>query len=113
MPGQALSAPGILWAIGWHSHEMLFGYAVAIIAGFLLTAVRNWTGVTPPTGTPLGLLFLLWLAGRVAPFLSGVIPPALIAIIDLAFLLQLHLPSCRPSGRESKRSIGFSCRYCW
>ncbi|MCW8902823.1 NnrS family protein [Sedimenticola sp.] len=87
----AYPLPAYYGGIGWHSHEMLFGYAVAIIAGFLLTAVRNWTGVTPPTGTPLGLLFLLWLAGRVAPFLSGVIPPALIAIIDLAFLPAVAL----------------------
>jgi uncharacterized protein involved in response to NO len=82
----AYPLPTYYGAIGWHSHEMLFGYAVAIIAGFLLTAVRNWTGITPPTGTPLGLLFLLWLAGRVAPFLSGAIPAPLIAVIDLAFL---------------------------
>lgn len=87
----AYPLPAYYGAIGWHSHEMLFGYAVAIIAGFLLTAVRNWTGVTPPTGIPLGLLFLLWLAGRVAPFLSGIIPPALIAVIDLAFLPAVAL----------------------
>lgn len=82
----AYPLPTYYGAIGWHSHEMLFGYVVAVIAGFLLTAVRNWTGITPPTGTNLGLLFLLWLAGRVAPFLSGAIPAPLIALIDLAFL---------------------------
>lgn len=82
----AYPLPAYYGAIGWHSHEMLFGYAVAVIAGFLLTAVRNWTGITPPTGNRLGLLFLLWLAGRIAPFLAGIIPPAAIAIIDLAFL---------------------------
>ncbi|TVT51427.1 MAG: NnrS family protein [Sedimenticola thiotaurini] len=82
----AYALPTYYGSIGWHSHEMLFGYAVAIIAGFLLTAVRNWTGVTPPTGRPLGLLFLLWLAGRIAPFFESVIPGAAIAIVDLAFL---------------------------
>jgi uncharacterized protein involved in response to NO len=49
----------------WHGHEMLFGYALAVIAGFLLTAVRNWTGQPTPTGLPLMLLALLWLCGRV------------------------------------------------
>lgn len=71
--------------IGWHSHEMLFGYASAVIAGFLLTAARNWTGVQTLRGLPLALLALLWLAGRVAPFVSA-LPPWLIALIDLSFL---------------------------
>ena len=51
--------------VGWHGHEMLFGYAAAVIAGFLLTAVRNWTGIDTPTGLPLAALALLWAAGRV------------------------------------------------
>src|SRR5210317_1990584 len=49
----------------WHAHEMIYGYSMAVIAGFLLTAVRNWTGVPTITGTPLLLLFLLWLTGRI------------------------------------------------
>ena len=48
----------------WHAHEMIFGYCMAVIAGFLLTAAGNWTGVQTVTGTPLLLLFLLWLGGR-------------------------------------------------
>ncbi|MCP4992604.1 MAG: NnrS family protein [Gammaproteobacteria bacterium] len=72
--------------IGWHSHEMLFGYAAAAISGFLLTAVRNWTGVNTPSGTHLGIIVLLWLAGRIAPFLAGILPAPVIAILDLAFL---------------------------
>jgi len=48
----------------WHAHEMVYGYAMAVIAGFLLTAVRNWTGVQTLHGLPLLLLFLLWLAAR-------------------------------------------------
>ena len=48
----------------WHAHEMIYGYAMAVIAGFLLTAVRNWTGVQTLHGIPLLLLFLLWLAAR-------------------------------------------------
>lgn len=49
----------------WHSHEMVFGYGMAVIAGFLLTAVRNWTGVQTLHGIPLLLLFLLWLTARI------------------------------------------------
>mgnify|MGYP002713106569 CR=1 FL=1 len=82
----AYPLPDYYGSIGWHTHEMLFGYTMAIIAGFLLTAVRNWTGITPPTGNLLGLLFLLWLAGRIAPFLESLIPAPIIALIDLAFI---------------------------
>jgi len=59
----------------WHSHEMLFGFAGAIISGFLLTAVRNWTGVNTPNGTPLAALATLWLAGRIAPLAAAGSPP--------------------------------------
>ena len=70
----------------WHSHEMLFGFTSAVIAGFLLTAVRNWTGVNTLTGRPLASLALLWLAGRVVPFASGWLPGWSIALVDLLFL---------------------------
>ena len=50
--------------VTWHAHEMIFGYAMAVIAGFLLTAVRNWTGVQTLHGLPLLLLFLLWFMAR-------------------------------------------------
>jgi uncharacterized protein involved in response to NO len=69
----------------WHGHEMLFGYTVAVIAGFLLTAVQNWTGLRTPSGTPLAALFLLWLAGRVV-FLVPDIPAGLAAAVDILFL---------------------------
>jgi uncharacterized protein involved in response to NO len=60
--------------VGWHAHEMLFGYTVAVIAGFLLTAVPNWTGITTWKGEKLGLLVAVWLAGRLAPWLPGTSP---------------------------------------
>jgi uncharacterized protein involved in response to NO len=69
----------------WHGHEMLFGFSVAVIAGFLLTAAQNWTGIRTPSGTPLAALFLLWLAGRLAFLIPG-LPPAWVAVVDLAFL---------------------------
>jgi uncharacterized protein involved in response to NO len=70
--------------VGWHGHEMLFGYAAAVIAGFLLTAVRNWTGIDTPSGLPLAALAVLWLAGRAAALLP--LPGWAIAAVDLAFL---------------------------
>ncbi|WP_210397178.1 NnrS family protein [Motiliproteus sediminis] len=72
--------------VGWHGHEMLFGYAVAVIAGFLLTAVRNWTGQPMPTGWKLGVLVLIWLAGRILVSLDLGQPDWLTAAIDCAFL---------------------------
>ena len=81
------------WQIGgsyggpnWHAHEMLFGYSSAALAGFLLTAVPNWTGRLPVSGTPLIILFAVWCAGRLvllAPDLLGLIPSI---TIDAAFL---------------------------
>jgi uncharacterized protein involved in response to NO len=67
----------------WHAHEMLFGFAIAVILGFLLTAVKAWTGLVTPRGAFLGALALLWLAARVAS-VTG--PYALYAVLDLALL---------------------------
>lgn len=76
--------------IDWHSHEMLFGFSMAIIAGFLLTAVRNWTGIETPTGKPLALLALLWLVGRLFPFIPSM-PVWLISLADWLFIPALIL----------------------
>lgn len=80
----------------WHAHEMLLGYAVAVIAGFLLTAVKNWTGKPTITGDPLAGLCLLWLYGRILPFYAGVLPDALIALIDFSFLPALAYQVSKP-----------------
>ncbi|MDF3936638.1 NnrS family protein [Pseudomonas citronellolis] len=69
--------------LGWHRHEMLFGFALAIIAGFLLTAVQNWTGRPGVSGAPLRNLALLWLAARLAWLLGA--PWWLAAALELAF----------------------------
>jgi len=88
---------GYLHSLAWHQHEMLFGFAVAVIAGFLLTAVRNWTGMDTPTGGSLGLLALLWVMGRVFAFTG----PALPAIaIDLLFLPVLAITIAAPISRS-------------
>lgn len=70
----------------WHSHEMLFGMVAAAVAGFLLTAMCNWTGARSLSGTPLKALLGLWLAGRLAMWMSAVLPHWLVALIDLSFL---------------------------
>src|SRR5690606_36073890 len=66
--------------------EMIFGFVAAAIAGFLLTAVPNWTGRLPVAGWPLALLAGLWLAGRIAVFTSTWLGPWPAAVIDAAFL---------------------------
>ncbi|MEW5755129.1 MAG: NnrS family protein [Pseudomonadota bacterium] len=76
-------------ALSWHRHEMVFGYGLAVVAGFLLTAVRNWTNLPTPAGTPLALLFLLWLMGRVLAVLP--VPGWVLAIVDGLFPLILAL----------------------
>jgi len=73
----------------WHAHEMLFGYTVAVICGFLLTAVRNWTDIPTPSGGALGLLALLWILGRLLPLAGPGVPGWLIAGVDLALLPAL------------------------
>ncbi len=80
----------------WHAHEMLLGYTTAVIAGFLLTAVRNWTGRDTTTPDQLATLGLLWLYGRITPFYSELIPDGLIALIDFAFLPWLAWVISRP-----------------
>ncbi|MCF6293220.1 MAG: NnrS family protein [Robiginitomaculum sp.] len=71
----------------WHAHEMLFGFATAAIAGFLLTAIPNWTKRLPVRGSPLALLSILWLSGRIAMLLQPAIGVYLAAIIDNLFLI--------------------------
>lgn len=70
----------------WHSHEMLYGLVPAAIAGFLLTAMTNWTGAQPLRGSGLLALIMLWVAGRAAMWVAGWLPAWLVAVLDLAFL---------------------------
>ena len=84
-----LSVPTAFDFVAWHAHEMIFGFAAAVIAGFLLTAVPNWTGRLPLRGLPLALLFATWLAGRVAVAGSAAVGALPAAAIDLAFLVVL------------------------
>jgi len=70
----------------WHAHEMLFGFAPAVLAGFLLTAIPNWTGRLPIAGRPLMMLFGVWVAGRLALLASGQIGISVAAAVDSMFL---------------------------
>jgi uncharacterized protein involved in response to NO len=103
-----LGSTGYLGAMYWHAHEMVFGFAVAVIAGFLLTAVGNWTGRETATGLPLALLALLWLVGRIAIVLGDVLPIPIAAVLDLAFLPALALFCARPLiGTRNVRNYPF------
>jgi uncharacterized protein involved in response to NO len=80
----------------WHIHEMIFGFGGAIIAGFLLTAVQNWTGVRGAQGKTLLALFLLWLAGRVFLILPELLGATLSSLIDLLFLPTVAYVLAKP-----------------
>ena len=89
--------------VTWHAHEMIYGYGLAVVAGFLLTAVRNWTDIPTLNGVPLLLLFLLWTAGRIVPFLGGVAPIGLAAVSDSLFIVFLLLSTARPVLKTRQR----------
>ena len=84
-----IALPTAFGPLDWHIHEMLYGYIAAVVAGFLLTAVPNWTGQLPINGAPLAALAALWLAGRMAVLFSASIGAAVAAVIDVAFLALL------------------------
>lgn len=81
--------PGGFASVAWHSHEMIFGYTGAVVAGFSLTAVPNWTGRLPIAGRALAGLFALWLLGRLAMALSPVLGPVVAGVLDGPFLVVL------------------------
>lgn len=83
MLGGVIDLPSAFDPIAWHAHEFLFGYLYAIIAGFLLTALPNWTARPPLIGWPLAILCLLWLFGRISIAFSEHLGPAAAAAIDL------------------------------
>jgi len=80
----------------WHAHEMVFGFTLAVIAGFLLTAVENWTERETARGLPLALLALVWVLGRVAVLSASVLPRGCVAFVDLAFVPVVALACARP-----------------
>ena len=79
-------------ALWWHAHEMIFGFAAAVVVGFLFTAGRNWTGLATPHGGSLAALAVLWLAGRIGMVVAS---GPLAALVDLAFLPTAALALAR------------------
>lgn len=79
----------------WHVHEMLYGYLPAAVTGFLLTAIPNWTGRLPIQGTPLLVLVLVWIAGRLAVALSAEIGWLVAMLIDVGFLTLVAAAAIR------------------
>lgn len=90
-----VALPTAFGPIEWHTHELIYGFVPAAVAGFLLTAVPNWTGRLPVTGTPLLALFLIWISGRVAISISDWIGAPLAAAIDLSFLVAVAAVAAR------------------
>jgi uncharacterized protein involved in response to NO len=90
-----LATPSAFAPVDWHIHEMLFGYLAAIITGFLLTAIPNWTGRLPLQGGPLLVLASLWLLGRVAVFFSAAVDWRIAAAADCAFLAAVTAATAR------------------
>jgi uncharacterized protein involved in response to NO len=84
-----VALPSEFHPLAWHRHEMLFGFVGAVIAGFLLTAIPNWTGRLPIAGLPLAALFGLWLAARVAVLTSATSGATLAFALDVGFYLVL------------------------
>lgn len=102
IPISILTIRGVVPSVGylsrttWHAHEMVFGFAVAVIGGFLLTSVGNWTKRETVVGAPLLGLASLWVLGRLAMAFAAFLPRAVPAVIDLAFLPVLIFALARP-----------------
>lgn len=109
----ALSVPAWIWlyfggiaevagmpAMGWHAHEMVFGFLPAVMAGYLLSSTPNWSGRLPASGKPLAALFAVWIAGRVVPLLA---PLPLAVAADAAFPLAVTAALAREARIKSPR----------
>ena len=97
--------PSAFEPLAWHRHEMLFGFVGAVVSGFLLTAIPNWTGRLPIAGAPLAGLFGLWLAARIAVLFSahaGTVPAAL---LDVGFYVLLAALAAREVLAAKNRNV--------
>ena len=91
----ALTLPTAFDPLAWHRHEMLFGFVGAIMCGFLLTAIPNWTGRLPIAGWPLASLFGLWLVARLAVLGSALVGRLPAAVLDAGFFVVLAVLGAR------------------
>ncbi len=91
-----LPSYGYFYGVHWHMHELIFGYTVAVISGFLLTAVPHWTGQPGIKDRNLAMLVGLWLVGRLILLPPTPLPVVVIALTDMAFLPALGIALARP-----------------
>jgi uncharacterized protein involved in response to NO len=100
-----ITLPAALEPLAWHRHEMFFGFVGAVIGGFLLTAVPNWTGRLPIAGWPLAGLFSLWAVARLAVLFSGVTSLWLAALLDVGFYFVLGMLAAREVLEANNRNL--------
>ncbi len=95
---------GSYGGLNWHAHEMVFGFSSAVLAGFLLTAIPNWTGGLPVSGTPLAILCGVWLAGRLVFLEPDLIDVRFAVVVESLFLPLLLFICAREiiAGRQWK-----------
>jgi len=101
----AVSLSSAFDPLAWHRHEMLFGFVGAVIAGFLLTAIPNWTGRLPIAGPPLAALAGLWLAARIAVLFSAKVGAFAAAVLDVGFYLVLAFVAGREVLAAKNRNL--------
>lgn len=101
----ATTLPTLFEPLAWHRHEMLFGFVGAVIAGFLLTAIPNWTGRLPIAGPPLAGLFSLWLAARLAVLFSTQAGAVAAALLDVGFYVVLAALAAREVLASKNRNV--------
>ncbi len=95
--------------ISWHAHEMIFGFATATVTGFLLTAVKNWTGIQTINGKPLMVLFILWLLARVLAFVPATWALPTLAVVDSLYLLVITIAFSYPVFKVKQwKNLAFS-----
>ena len=100
-----LALPSAFDPLMWHRHEMLFGFVGAVVAGFLLTAIPNWTGRLPIAGWPLAGLVGLWAAGRISVLCSAWTGIATAATVDVGFYFVLAGLAAREVMATKNRSL--------
>src|SRR3546814_6032834 len=91
--------------LSWHRHEMLFGFVGAIIVGFLMAAIPNWTSRPPIAGLPVAAMFILWLAGRAGVLFSSDIGMLPAAVIDVLFYVVFAAVAAREVLAGNKRNL--------
>jgi len=100
--------PAALTPVIWHGHEMVYGFAAAAVAGFLLTVTPRWVEVGPIRGLMLAGLVAVWLAGRIVHWFSALISVEVVAVVDLLFLLLLGIVVTQPIlATRNKRQLVF------